>query len=114
MPRWYAVGATILGFGLYHVTLGRLVIRSAEAVVGAIGAAVGFVRHRIVSPLFRRLREWWNTSRQRAVHKRELAYTKAEEARMLALFAENRVMKDASFNGNGKEKENKHEKDGSF
>ena len=114
MPRWYAVGATILGFGLYQVTLGRLVIRSAEAVVGAIGAAVGFVRHRIVSPLVRRLREWWNTSRQRAVHKRELAYTKAEEARMLALFAENRVMKDASFNGNGKEKENKHEKDGSF
>ncbi len=110
VPRWYAFGATVLGFWIYRITLGRLVIRSAETVIGWIGAFAGFIRNRIVMPALRQIKGWLHAWHRKTISKRELAYTKAEEARMLAVFADGMT----KGNNNGKETEKKHEKDGSF
>lgn len=112
VPRWYALGAAVLGFWFYRITLGRIVMRSAERVIGLIGAAVGFLRHRVLSPVAGRIKGWILTCHRRAVHQRELAYTKAEEARMLAVFSGEEAPRKQQING--KETERKHEENGSL
>ena len=87
MPRWYALGAALLGFGLYRITLGRMVMSFAETILRGIRAAVGFFCHRLLAPIIGNIREWLLRGHRRRTHRRELAYTKAEEARMLACFS---------------------------
>jgi hypothetical protein len=110
VPRWYAFGATALGFWGYRMTLGRLVMRSAERVIDWIRRAVAFIRRRILLPVIGWIKGWIKTCHQRAVHQREIAYTKAEEARMLAVFAQGSPQGEVQR----KETETQHEKDGSL
>ncbi len=49
LPRWYSLAATAGGFLLYHGTVGRLVIRSAEAIVSFAAAVCRFlIRHTVL------------------------------------------------------------------
>ncbi len=87
MPRWYALGASLLGFGLYRITLGRVVMSLAETILRGIRAVVRFFCHRLLAPVIGHIREWLLRGYRRRIFRRELAYTKAEEARMLACFS---------------------------
>lgn len=88
VPRWYAFGAAVLGFWSYRMTLGKLVMRSAESVIGWIRTTVAFIRRRILRPVIERIKGWITACHRRRVQQKEIAYTNAEEARMLAVFAE--------------------------
>jgi len=88
VPRWYAFGAAALGFFGYRMTMGRLVMRSAESVIGWIRRGIAFIRRRILRPVIEGIQAWITACHRRRVQRREIAYTKAEESRMLAVFAE--------------------------
>jgi hypothetical protein len=86
VPRWYAFGAAALGFWGYRMTLGKLVMRSAESVIGWIRKTIAFIRRRILRPVIERIKGWIHVCHRRMTQRKEIAYTKAEEARMLAVF----------------------------
>lgn len=53
LPRWYSAVAYAGGFFLYRETVGVLVIRSAEVIIGAVCRVVRFIYRVAVMPLLR-------------------------------------------------------------
>ncbi len=51
IPRWYGIFAVLIGFTLYHVTLGRIVMLSASKILGAISALIKLMLRYTVKPL---------------------------------------------------------------
>ncbi len=87
IPRWYAYGAALLGAILYRVTLGRLVMSVSERLIRFTVSAFRFVRDRVILPPCRVLRRRLETLREALRQKRAIAFTEAEEAAALAVFA---------------------------
>lgn len=87
VPRWYSYGAATGGFCLYRLTIGRLVMRSAEAVIRFLYAVWCVGKNRVVAPLIARGIRLVKKLCGKVRFSRLLAYTRAEEARMLAVMA---------------------------
>lgn len=85
VPRWYSAAAALLGFLLYYVTVGKLVIRSAERLISLLRRAVGFLLLHTLFPVLRIVKSAWEALKRRRERKRRIRYTRKEEKRMLRL-----------------------------
>lgn len=84
MPRWYSVGAAMLGFGVWRLTAGRLILHFAEAIIALIDRAVSFVGRRLLRPAIDAVRKGLLALQKTLRRRRERSYTKTCEDRMLA------------------------------
>ncbi len=85
VPRWYAYGATVAGFALYRVTVGRLVMGSAKALLHALRAGVLWCRRRLLHPARKAVVSGVSALRRRIAKWRARFYTVSEERRILAV-----------------------------
>ena len=50
IPRWYSFASAVLGFYVWRITLGRLVIKTADAIIALIKKILAFIATRILYP----------------------------------------------------------------
>ncbi len=98
VPRWYSAAAALLGFLLYYVTVGKLVIRSAERLISLLRRAVGFLLLHTLFPALRIVKSAWKALKRRRERKRRIRYTRKEEKRMLRLL----MTEEPSGGGSGR------------
>ncbi len=79
LPRVYGIGSAVLGFSVYYFTVGKLVIRSAEAIVRFMFNAFAFIYRHTVLPVTRLIKKLWADSVSRARRKRLVRFTEEYE-----------------------------------
>lgn len=88
VPRWFAYAAALGGFALYHVTVGRLVIRSAETIIGCFRYLGNLIKRRLLSPLGQRLMSLCRGGVRFWRRHADRRYTRKQEAYMLTVVGE--------------------------
>ena len=83
LPRWYSVVSAAGGFFLYHYTVGRLVIMTAEAIVRFIASVIRFVISHTVIPLCAFVKKIIALLSEAERKRRLLLYTAMYEKRLI-------------------------------
>lgn len=86
LPRWYSAAAYAGGFFLYRGTVGVLVMRSAEAIIGAVCRAVRFVYRKAVCPVSGFITRCIGSAVGKISSRRRAAYTTRYEKRLILSF----------------------------
>ena len=69
LPRGYSLAAALGGFFLYRVTIGRLVMASAEAIVKGLRRFFSFLNRRLLRPIGKGLGRLWSTCEGRVARR---------------------------------------------
>ncbi len=83
VPRWYSPASALAGFAFWHVTLGRLILGAAEAVLRGIAAAMRFLGKRVVSPVLGAVLRLGRRAAGREKRRRALRLTRRSERAVL-------------------------------
>ena len=83
VPRWYGGAALIGGFGLYHVTVGKLVMSSVKRILHFILLALKFVLRHTAAPLKALARKTVLRAFLALDEKSKMVYTERQEERFL-------------------------------
>lgn len=87
IPRWYSYGGAALGFFLWRVTAGKLVIKLADKIIAAISAFFAFILQRIITPPLSALKRASADLYERYDAKRRKRLTQKYEKRMLLILS---------------------------
>lgn len=83
MPRWYSAAAYASGFFLYRITVGVLVMRSAEAIIGAVCSAIRFIYRKLLFPVLEASKRCASAIAEKLSSARRRAYTEKYEKRIV-------------------------------
>ena len=83
LPRWYSAAAYAGGFFLYRGTVGVLVMRSAEAIIGAVCIAVRFVYRKMICPVYTFAHRRISAAVNKIRSAERAAYTEKYEKRLI-------------------------------
>lgn len=75
VPRWYAYGAALLGFLLWRMTLGALILACASRILALIDRFFAFLRRRLLLPCLNLLRRGGSAVKKKLTAQREERYT---------------------------------------
>ena len=83
VPRWYSIAFSALGFTVYHLTVGKLVVLSAEAILRFIRKGIRFVKKYMVLPVCHFFGRIVHSAFSAAERRRRRQFTENEEKRIL-------------------------------
>lgn len=73
--RWFVLAGAGIGFALYYMTVGRLVIMCAEAIISFIRAVIHFILRLTLFPASRAVRFVWRLFARMLLHLGRRLYT---------------------------------------
>lgn len=85
LPRWYSMAAALGGFTVYHITIGRLVILSADAVIRFIRFVFRMIWKYTVLPAARLIGGTVSVLSEKAELRKRRRYTSSQEKHILRI-----------------------------
>lgn len=87
IPRWYSFGGAALGFFIYRITLGRLVIKLADKIIALVIAFFSFIKMKMIRPPIEALKRVSSGLYAKYDFKRLKRLTDKQEKRMLTMLS---------------------------
>ncbi len=84
LPRWYSVAAAAVGFFLHYITLGKLIVKSAEKIIKFIIISFRFVFAYTITPILVAIKKLRTILNKNIKKKLNISYTKKYERQILS------------------------------